>query len=52
MKTICLAATLVAILSTVALAQVNHRLEFYADERMSSCELAIDYTRARHRFTW
>lgn len=42
MKTICLAALLVVSFSSVSLGQANHRLEFYADEALSSCELAMN----------
>jgi hypothetical protein len=41
MKIIGLAALLLAIASTVVSAQVTHRLEFYADEGLLSCELAM-----------
>ena len=42
MRIIGLAALLLAMVSTVVFAEVTHRLEFYADEGLSSCELAMN----------
>jgi hypothetical protein len=41
MRVICVSIAILVMLSSAALAQANYRLEFYADEGLSSCELAM-----------